>query len=85
MARSTYHDFTFQERIGSGSFGIVWRARRKQDAQEYAIKEIDLQGLTKKVSLTPAVLFRQALPWEFRPHRCVDRYVRCNNRNHIDT
>lgn len=63
MARSTYDDFTFQERIGSGSFGIVWRARRKQDAQEYAIKEIDLQGLTKKVNLLSQLRCRLALPW----------------------
>lgn len=49
MARSTYDDFAFQDRIGSGSFGVVWRAVRKQDGQSYAIKEIDLQGMGKKV------------------------------------
>jgi serine/threonine protein kinase len=47
--RSTLEDFVFEERVGSGSFGIVWRAVRKQDGLAYAIKEIDLQGLSKKV------------------------------------
>jgi hypothetical protein len=47
--RSTLDDFSFAERIGSGSFGVVWRAVRKQDGADYAIKEIDLQGLSKKV------------------------------------
>jgi hypothetical protein len=49
VARSTLDDFVMRERIGSGSYGVVWRGTRKADGQTYALKEIDLHGMSKKV------------------------------------
>lgn len=49
MARSTYEDFVIKERIGSGSYGVVYKVIRKVDRNTYAMKEIDLQGMTRKV------------------------------------
>lgn len=51
MARSTYEDFIIKEKIGSGSYGVVFKVVRKIDKQTYAMKEIDLQGLARKVSM----------------------------------
>ncbi|KAI8475589.1 MAG: kinase-like domain-containing protein [Monoraphidium minutum] len=47
-ARSTLADFVLQEKVGSGSFGVVWRATRRLDGRAYALKEIDLHGMSKK-------------------------------------
>lgn len=49
MARSTYDDFIIKEKIGSGSYGVVFKVVRKIDKHVYAMKEIDLQGMTRKV------------------------------------
>jgi NIMA (never in mitosis gene a)-related kinase len=43
VQRSTLADFAIQERIGSGSYGTVWKAIRLLDGLPYAIKDIDLQ------------------------------------------
>lgn len=48
MARSTYDDFVTQERIGSGSYGVVYKVVRKLDRLSYAMKEIDLAGMSRK-------------------------------------
>jgi serine/threonine protein kinase len=50
-ARSTLADFVLHEKIGAGSYGVVWRVVRKVDKQTYALKEIDLHGMSKKVRL----------------------------------
>ncbi len=49
MARSTLDDFVLQEKLGSGSYGVVWKVVRKVDRQSYACKEVDLHGMTRKV------------------------------------
>jgi len=36
------------ECIGSGSFGTVWKARRRSDGVLVAVKKIDLGGMTDK-------------------------------------
>ena len=43
-----------QEKIGSGSYGVVFKVVRKVDRMIYAMKEIDLQGMSRKVG--PAML-----------------------------
>lgn len=48
MARSTHDDFKVLEKIGSGSYGVVFKAVRKVDKLVYAMKEIDLQGMSRK-------------------------------------
>ncbi|GAX78668.1 hypothetical protein CEUSTIGMA_g6106.t1 [Chlamydomonas eustigma] len=48
MARSTFEDFKVLEKIGSGSYGVVYKVVRKVDRMIYAMKEIDLQGMSRK-------------------------------------
>ncbi|KAL6749037.1 NIMA-related kinase 4 [Haematococcus lacustris] len=48
MARSTYDDFIIKEKIGSGSYGVVFKVIRKVDRVTYAMKEIDLAGMSRK-------------------------------------
>lgn len=38
------------DKIGSGSYGIVYKTVRKVDRMVYAMKEIDLAGMSRKVS-----------------------------------
>lgn len=47
--RSAKADFTFTDTVGTGTYGTVWRAVRKQDGKTYAIKEVDLRYLHKQV------------------------------------
>jgi serine/threonine protein kinase len=39
------------EKIGSGSYGVVYKVVRKVDKMIYAMKEIDLQGMSRKVRI----------------------------------
>jgi serine/threonine protein kinase len=41
-------DFVLKDKIGSGSYGVVFKVIRKVDKQVYAMKEIDLQGMSRK-------------------------------------
>jgi hypothetical protein len=41
-------DFIIKEKIGSGSYGIVFKVVRKVDRVTYAMKEIDLAGMSRK-------------------------------------
>lgn len=38
------------QRLGSGSFAVVWKARHRQSGIEVAVKEIDKKLLSSKVS-----------------------------------
>ena len=42
--RSTLSDFDSFEQIGSGSFGVVYRVRRKLDGRIYALKQVALSS-----------------------------------------
>lgn len=42
-------DYILGQRIGSGSFAVVWRARHRQSGLEVAVKEIDDKLLSPKV------------------------------------
>ncbi len=46
--RSCYDDFVIEECIGNGSFGTVFKVLRKADGLTYAMKEIDLAGMSRK-------------------------------------
>jgi len=46
---SSKEDFTFSKRLGTGTYGTVWQAVRKQDGKTYAVKELDLRYLQKQV------------------------------------
>ena len=48
--RSSKEDFTFNKRLGTGTYGTVWQAVRKQDGKTYAVKELDLRYLQKQVN-----------------------------------
>ena len=41
--------FLRADKIGSGSYGVVFKVIRKVDRMVYAMKEIDLQGMSRKV------------------------------------
>jgi NIMA (never in mitosis gene a)-related kinase len=51
MARSNLDDFVLRDKIGSGSYGTVSKVIRKVDRQTYALKEIELQGMTRKARM----------------------------------
>lgn len=38
------------DKIGSGSYGVVYKVLRKADRMVYAMKEIDLAGMSRKAS-----------------------------------
>ena len=44
-SRSKLRDFTFLGKIGRGSFGEVYRVRRKADQAVYVIKQVNLARL----------------------------------------
>ncbi|GMH45985.1 hypothetical protein BSKO_13949 [Bryopsis sp. KO-2023] len=48
MARSTLSDFELLEELGSGSFGIVWKGRRKVDDLLYAIKQLRMTTMSRQ-------------------------------------
>jgi len=41
-------EFKKEEKLGSGSFGTVWRVHRRKDGARFAMKEIDLRKLGSK-------------------------------------
>eukprot|EP01052_Picozoa_sp_SAG31_P043788 SAG31_NODE_7412_length_1696_cov_1.253601_1_plen_200_part_00 len=45
---STLKDFEFQEKIGSGAFGTVYRVRRKVDGNVYVIKKVKILTMSRK-------------------------------------
>ena len=47
MRRSSLRDFEVLERIGSGSFGTVYKTRRKKTGKMYVMKKIQLDGTTR--------------------------------------
>lgn len=47
--RSKKADFQFNRQVGTGTYGVVWQAVRTIDGKTYAIKELDLRYLQKRV------------------------------------
>jgi NIMA (never in mitosis gene a)-related kinase len=47
-SRSQLHNFEFYQKIGKGAYSSVWKVRRKNDDQIYALKMIKLRQLKKK-------------------------------------
>lgn len=48
MSHSTLSDFEILGQIGKGSYGVVYKCKRKLDSRIYVLKEIRLAGATKK-------------------------------------
>ena len=48
MPQSSLSDFEVGARLGKGSFGEVFRARRRADGRTYVIKRIDMSGMSEK-------------------------------------
>ena len=46
-SRMKMADFEVLETVAKGSFGTVVRARRTSDGREFAIKEVEMKGMTK--------------------------------------
>lgn len=49
MARSTLCDFELLEQLGTGSFGVVWKGKRKVDQLVYALKELRVGNMSRQV------------------------------------
>jgi serine/threonine protein kinase len=47
--RGSLNDFKFVDKLGSGSYGDVWLVQRNIDQCMYAMKEINLFGMSRKV------------------------------------
>eukprot|EP01051_Picozoa_sp_SAG22_P031143 SAG22_NODE_12458_length_442_cov_0.897959_1_plen_98_part_01 len=45
---STLKDFEFQEKIGTGAFGTVYRVKRKVDGNVYVIKKVKILMMSRK-------------------------------------
>jgi len=50
--RSTMHDFEVLEKIGAGSFGVVFRARRHADGLVYVIKTVAIAELPRNEQIS---------------------------------
>lgn len=48
MGRSSINDFDVLSRLGSGSYGTVFKVRRKTDDLEYVIKSVRIVELSHK-------------------------------------
>ena len=48
ISPSTHKDFEILKQIGKGSFGTVYKVRRKSDNKIYAIKTINISKMDKK-------------------------------------
>ncbi len=46
---SALADYAIREELGSGSYGSVYKVVRRLDSKTYALKEVNLQGMTKEV------------------------------------
>lgn len=44
--RSTLESFTIRGKLGAGAFAVVYKAVRHADGRTYALKELDLRGLS---------------------------------------
>ena len=77
--RSTKDDFNFDKQVGTGTYGIVWQTRRKQDGKTYAVKELDLRYLEKQVVVSLDVHSRHTEP---APHSMPDA-VHGRSKQHV--
>ncbi|CAD8084507.1 unnamed protein product [Paramecium sonneborni] len=48
MSRLSVSDFEIIKKLGQGSFSAVYKVKRKSDGQEYAMKKVELSGLSIK-------------------------------------
>jgi len=47
MSKSKLEDFEIISKIGSGSFGVVYKVKRKSNKEIYVLKQIDLSKMSR--------------------------------------
>ena len=45
---SSIKDFEIVKALGEGSFGSVYKVKRKKNGKEYALKKVKMQSLSSK-------------------------------------
>ena len=45
------NDFKIEQKVGKGSFGSVYRAKRLSDGRTYALKKVSIKDMPKKERL----------------------------------
>ena len=58
-ASSSMDDFDVQRELGRGSYGVVFKVRRKIDEQVYVMKVIHIRELSKKKAETQKDMDRE--------------------------
>jgi serine/threonine protein kinase len=54
-------DYEFHERLGKGASGVVYRAVRRKDERQVAVKQIDLGDMEAEVRVVTILFLAVAL------------------------
>ena len=47
-SNSNMSNFEIQTKLGKGSYGVVYKVRRKSDNKIYVLKQINIQNMSKR-------------------------------------
>lgn len=45
---SSMKDFEIMNKLGEGAFGVVFKVKRKEDGEEYALKKVKIGAMKEK-------------------------------------